>query len=250
MSDASKQIVFYDIASAPPVTTYAPNPWKTRYALNFKGVNYRTEWIELPDVADVRKKLGSAPVRKHMDGSDFYTLPIIQDHTTGDIVGDTFDIALYLDEKYPDGPRLIPEGSAGVYAAFNIQMDAVFTNHVVLCIHGTPFNPATAEQTKATFAKRAGLPSWESMIPTEEAMAAVVVSFEAALGGLVKCFRHRDEGPFLEGAQPTYADMIIGGWLSMMKTCMRSEEWQKLEKWHDSLWGNLYNALQKYAEVK
>ena len=28
--DASKPILFYDIASRPPATCYAPNPWKTR----------------------------------------------------------------------------------------------------------------------------------------------------------------------------------------------------------------------------
>jgi glutathione S-transferase len=251
MSNTSdKQIVFYDIASAPPATTFAPNPWKTRYALNFKGVSYRTEWVELPDVTDVRKKLGAEPNRKHRDGSDFYTLPVIQDHSTGRIVGDTFEIALYLDEAYPNAPRLIPAGTVGVYAAFNIQVDAVFTNHTVLCMDCMPFNPATADKTKATFAWRAGKASWDEMLPSEEARSGVLTSFEAALGGLVKCYRRLDEGPFLEGAKPTYADLIVGGWLAMMKRCLRSEEWKQLEAWHGGLWGNIDKALEKYAEVK
>jgi len=42
------QIIFYDIASDKPLRTFAPNPWKTRLALNFKGIPYRTEWVRIP----------------------------------------------------------------------------------------------------------------------------------------------------------------------------------------------------------
>ncbi|THU85665.1 hypothetical protein K435DRAFT_763988 [Dendrothele bispora CBS 962.96] len=93
--DASNPIIFYDIASGPPVISFAPNPSKTRYALNFKEVHYRTEWVELPDVASVRKKLGSDAVRKHFDGSPFYTLPVIKDPSTGAVVGDTSHDRVY-----------------------------------------------------------------------------------------------------------------------------------------------------------
>lgn len=30
------------------------NPWKTRFLLNYKNLNYKTEWTEYPDL---RKKL-------------------------------------------------------------------------------------------------------------------------------------------------------------------------------------------------
>ncbi|KAJ7812985.1 hypothetical protein B0H14DRAFT_2523175 [Mycena olivaceomarginata] len=36
-------LVFYDIATHPQHTPYAPNPCKTRYALNFTKAPYRTE---------------------------------------------------------------------------------------------------------------------------------------------------------------------------------------------------------------
>ncbi|KAJ7268343.1 hypothetical protein C8J57DRAFT_1509533 [Mycena rebaudengoi] len=68
--DPLKRIIFYDITSGPPVTGYAPNPWKARGAL-------QTEWVELPQVASVRQKLECPAVRRHRDGSPFYTLPMI-----------------------------------------------------------------------------------------------------------------------------------------------------------------------------
>lgn len=69
-----------------------------RHALNFKGVNYQTEWVELPDVTDVRKRLGATPNRTHRDGNAFYTLPVIHDLSTGDIVGGSLEVAQYIDK--------------------------------------------------------------------------------------------------------------------------------------------------------
>ncbi|RLL97329.1 hypothetical protein CFD26_104383 [Aspergillus turcosus] len=240
-------IVFYDIASGPPRTCYAVNPWKTRYALNFKQVHYQTEWVELPEVATMRKRLGLAANRVLPDGSPFYTLPIIRDTATGELLGDSFDIALYLDRLNPEGPRLFPPSTIGLISAFNSQVDALFTQHVVLCVQGMPFNPATAEESKATFAKRAGKERYEDLMITGEVRARTLESFQNALGELAKAYR-RTEGPFLDGDTPTYADFIVGSWLKFFKKTIA--EWEQLMSWHDGLWGDLHRALEKYAEVK
>ncbi|KAA8647389.1 hypothetical protein EYZ11_001616 [Aspergillus tanneri] len=245
--DASKPIILYDIASGPPVTCFAPNPWKARYALNFKGVNYRTEWVDLPDIKTVREKLGIAPNRTHSDGSAFYTLPIIQDSSTGDIIGDTFEIALYLDRTYPNGPTLLPPMTVGLQAAFNIQVDAIFSQHVILCVHGMPLNPETAEISKATFAQRAGKESWEELTVRGEERVKTLESLKAALDGLAKCYRQKD-GLFLEGDTVLYADLIVGSWLAFYKITLK--EWEEVQTWHNGLWQKLHQALEKYAEVK
>lgn len=249
--DPSKPILFYDIASGPPVTCFAPNPWKTRYALNFKGVHYKTEWVDLPDVTSVRKSLGAAPNRTFADGSPFYTLPVIKDLSTGEIVGDSFDIACYLEKTYPDGPALFPPScsSRGLNAAFNAQVDAIFTQHVMLCVHGMPFNPATAEISKATFLQRAGKTSWDEMAVRGEERTKILESFRSALDVLAKAYRH-SEGPFLEGSTASYADLIVGSWLAFFKASVDAKEWEEIQTWHDGLWGNLHQALGKYAEVK
>jgi hypothetical protein len=41
-SSSHAALVFYDIATHPQHTPYAPNPCKTRYALNFTKTPYRT----------------------------------------------------------------------------------------------------------------------------------------------------------------------------------------------------------------
>ena len=113
-----------------------------------------------------------------------------------------------------------------------------------------PFDPKTAEVTKAEMVRRVGVSHWEDLeIPQgSEERKNKLAAFEAALGsGLAGWFVRRDEGPFLEGRTPMYADLIIGGWLQMMRNCL--PEWKELREWHGGCWGRLHDALEEWAEV-
>ncbi|WPG98797.1 Hypothetical protein R9X50_00159300 [Acrodontium crateriforme] len=267
-------IVFYDIASAKPLRTFAPNPWKTRLALNLKGIPYRTEWIDMPDIHDVREKLGVPANRTHADGTPYHTLPVIHDPSTNAIVGDTFEIALYLDKQYPDRPTLIQPSAIGLTAAFNAQIDGIFTKYVTLA-NQMPFDPAIAEKIGAIFAKRAGAASLKDMQITSGAQREEqMVAFEAALGELSKAYWHtggttdyfwkatdpkqaqrppenrKQAGPFLDGDHPTYADCIVGAWLKMLEASMPSEDWARVRLWQGGLWARIVDGLGNLSEIK
>ncbi|OAP65159.1 hypothetical protein AYL99_01131 [Fonsecaea erecta] len=271
----SNPLVLYDISSPLQPRSYAPNPSKARLALSFKRVPFTTKWIEILDIPDVRKGLGCPPVRQLADGSDFYTLPMLQDPTSGTVVGDSFDIASYLEEKFPDSGAgsLFPADSTGTgldyesphrdmafpaplttrtgsaktapYAHFNMHVDATFSAHVVLVAYYMPFNPATAEATRALFAKRAGLASWDDVLIQGEMRAQLTAAFQVALTSLAQLFTVHDAGPYLEGARATYADLIVGGWLNMLSATMPREEWADFKTWHGGVFGRLHDALQK-----
>ncbi|MCJ1478718.1 hypothetical protein MMC13_007401 [Lambiella insularis] len=253
-------MTLYDIASGPPIRPFAPNPWKARYALNFTHTPYRTTWVPVPDVAATRTKLGIPASRKHADGSDFLTLPILYDPSPtpqqeGAFVGDSLDIALHLHNKHastPGGrPPLFPPHSVALHRAFNVHVDALFSLHSLLAGYYMPLDPATASASRAEFARRAGVARWEDLeIPLgSEARREALAAFETALGsGLAVWFVRRDEGPFLEGATPMYADLIVGGWLQMMRACL--PEWEELRGWQGGVWGRLHDALEEWAGVE
>ncbi|KFY15171.1 hypothetical protein V492_02190 [Pseudogymnoascus sp. VKM F-4246] len=276
MATTSNPIIFYDIAQRPPVeeTCCAVNPWKSRLALNFKGVPYKTSWVRMPDISKVRGSLNVPACRKFADGSDFNTLPIIHDPATNTFKGDSFDIAVYLQKTYPDSgagdlfppqkldyvldkdlPILIPlseiTGTDFVdYAKFNQNIDAVFTTHVGLMAYGIPLDPATADITKAEFVNRAGVSSFEDFKMVGEARETMKKSFESSLEGLAKLFVRDTSGPFLLGQKASYADIIVGGWLRMARVTLPASEWEELKGWHGGVFGQLHDALDKYAEVK
>ncbi|PGH29995.1 hypothetical protein GX50_07242 [[Emmonsia] crescens] len=275
-SISSSPIIFYDIAMRPPVekNCCSPNPWKTRLALNFKGLPYSTSWVALPDIAKVRSSLKVPPCRKFADGTDFFTLPIIEDPATNSLVGDSFDIAVYLQNTYPNsgaGDLFPPQtldyvfthGSTLVvplsecresdfpeYAKFNVNVDAAFSAHVQLTIQCFPFDPATANISKAEFIRRAGVACWEDFALVGEEREKMKDSFRNMLGGLAKLFLRDTSAPFLLGTRPSYADLIVGGWLRMMRVTLPESEWEEVRGWHEGLFGRLHDVLETYAEVK
>lgn len=241
MTTTSDQpLIFYDIASGPPIHPFAPNPWKVRYALNFKRATFTTEWIELPDVTATRKRLNLSPSRYFANGEPFHTLPALQDPSTGTILGDSFEIAVYLEKKFSDGPKLF-RNSIGLYAAFNAHIDSIIPVGVSLC--QLPFNPETEAQSKAEFARRFGAKSWDDLVVKDEDRKGILSKFQVALGDAVKYFKYAD-GPFIGGQEPDYADIIVGGWLMMLSETM--PEWKEVRTWHDGLWGKLHDSLAPF----
>lgn len=269
----TKALVLYDISSSIQPLSYAPNPSKARLALGFKGVPFETNWIDIIDISNVRKELGCPATRKLNDGSDYYTLPMLRDAASGKIIGDSFDIANYLEDNFPDsGGSLFPEDSTGTgldyespnkdtpihapittnegskngaYAKFNLHVDATFSAYTVLVAQNMPFNPETAEATKALFVKRAHLKSWDDWSIHGETREQVKTAFKEALKSLAEWFMVHKDGPYLEGKKANYADLIVGGWLNFMFTCLPTGENADLAAWHGGVFGRLHDALQE-----
>ncbi|KAE9402968.1 hypothetical protein BT96DRAFT_956119 [Gymnopus androsaceus JB14] len=95
-------ITFYNFAGRIKGVPWNPNVWKIRYALNYKGIAYKTVWLEYPDI--------ELPTVHH---------PSHYDNSTGTA------IAEYLDKTYPSTPRLIPQGTHALQGAFR---DAFYLN--------------------------------------------------------------------------------------------------------------------------
>ena len=108
-----------------------------------------------------------------------------------------------------------------------------------------PFNPATADETRAMFAKRAHLRSWEDLKCEGEARVQAKEKFKASLESLAGFFQVHNEGPFLEGKEPNYADFIVGGWLNHFAMLMPGEEWREVAGWHGGVFGRLHDVLQE-----
>lgn len=205
-------------------------------------------------------------------GSDYYTLPMLRD-PSGKMIGDSFDIANYLEDTFPtsggelfppnstrtgldyespqkDLPIFIPltthEGSKNQdYARFNWHVDATFTHHVGLVAYYMPFNPETAEATKAVFLGRANLDSWEYFNIQGEAREKMMASFKQSLTSLAQLYAIHKDGPYLEGKDANYADLIVGGWLNMFHECFPADELEEFRTWHGGIFAQLHDALHK-----
>lgn len=225
----------------------------------------------MPVITPLREKLGVPANRTLPDGTPYHTLPVLQDLSTEEIIGDSFEIALYLDRTYPDHPRLFRPSTTGLTAAFNAQVDGIFTKHVALCDR----MPIT-DAAKAVFVQRTGVDKFEDLQMEPEKRSKLFEEFEAALGELAKAYNHtggttdyvwrptgtdpaqkqrpppelKQAGPFLDGDEPVYSDFIVGAWLSMMKASLGQEDWKRISSWQGSLWERVLKGLEPWSEMR
>jgi glutathione S-transferase len=95
-----------------------------RLTLIYKRIPYETVRVEFRDIQHTMKEIGAPPTGTGPDGTSTYSLPVIRDPATGKIISESFRIAQYLDEKYPDR-RVIPTGTDGQQSAFAENMNAI-----------------------------------------------------------------------------------------------------------------------------
>jgi glutathione S-transferase len=57
-------------------------------------------------------------------------------------------------------------------------------------------------------------------------------------------------GPWLDGEEPVYADLVVGAWLAMAAECMPVHDWERVRGWHGGLWGRVHDALEPLRKMR
>ncbi|KAE9396353.1 hypothetical protein BT96DRAFT_958228 [Gymnopus androsaceus JB14] len=258
MSNSGTTIIFYDIPFAEPGVCWSPFTWRTRYCLNYKGLPYRTEWVEYPDIEALCIKIGAAPTDVQDDGvTPEYTLPVIYDPTTGRAVSDSFDIAVYLDATYPSTPRVMHPGMQGIQTACasyaNFQTARVRPFVIPAVFQKLPPG-RSQEYFRRTREVTIGC-KLEDWTPRGEDGVREWKAFERGLMFVDKPYkRARKEtgGRFICGEHPTFADFALAGVLQWCKEGFgpESEEWRDISSWEDRKWETFLNNLEMVAQVQ
>ncbi|KAJ7206331.1 hypothetical protein GGX14DRAFT_457589 [Mycena pura] len=251
MSAGGTNIIFYDIPSTLPQNAWSPNTWKTRYALNYMGLAYKTVWVEHHQVEALSKGLGAAPTGTRPNGSPLYTLPLIHDLSTGAVVADSSKIALYLDATYPNagasGRRLIPPGSRALHLAFEAAAHPLLAP---LYQYGLPATVAHLRPASTAYFERTRAEKWgvalADMAPRGAADAVEWQRVKDGFGTLDAWIQ--EGGVYLMGETPCYADLWIAGFVQWIKLVL-PERWEDMKLWHGGRWATLLASLEPYATV-
>ncbi|KAL4246834.1 hypothetical protein ABKN59_007394 [Abortiporus biennis] len=251
-------IIFYDIAGGK--FPWSPNTWNTRYALNIKGLPYRTEFREYPDIEPTCKEIGAAPTGTWSDGRPQYTFPVIHDPNTKLTISDSDNIIEYLEKQYPDTPSLVPKGSLGLILAFrpgfgNILGDRIY-NLVVLATNQY-LNPRSEEYFRRT--RESSLKKkLEDIVPgglssgsegSEKAWKAAQAGFDTLASWYDK--NEEGKGLYLLGDSVTYADILVAGRLIWVRVVLgeKSKEWERFKSLNGGKWEKILNNFEKYHTV-
>ncbi|HEY6630515.1 MAG TPA: glutathione S-transferase family protein [Rhizobiaceae bacterium] len=194
-------IVLYDLVGEDASRPFSPHCWKTTMSLAHKGLDYRrapTPFTAVPEV----------------EGGVSKTVPVIRDGDT--LVADSFAIALYLDDAYPDRPTLFG-GEGGKAMGRFIERWSQLTLHPYLGAAAlTDIHARLAPPDQAYFRdsreKRYGKPLEQVAAPRQEQLAA----FRASLEPLRNMLTYQ---AFIGGDAPLYPDYIVFGafqWVRVM----------------------------------
>ncbi|KAE9388694.1 hypothetical protein BT96DRAFT_968053 [Gymnopus androsaceus JB14] len=224
-----------------------PHVAKMRYGLNYKGLEFKTTWIEYPDIERIAKELGVKPTGKKLNGDPEYTLPMIVDDSTGVALSESVDIAEYLDKTYPDTPRLLPEGSHTLQAAFRDAFYPKLGSYFPFLVPTVPMvaNPSSDEFFRAKYETMLGM-KLEDFYPKDEARVAAWNKWKAEVGTVAAWFRKEDV--WVMGDTPSFADFILAAFILSAKTLFGadSKEYKEILEIDGGRWGRLAKNVEKY----
>jgi len=229
------------------------NRGRLRAVLNYKGIPYRTEWIEYPDIAPLCKRLGINPTSWTEDGSPEYTLPAIHDPSTGIYIADSFPIAQYLEKTYPDTPSVFPNDTAALQKAFETsfgrRVSAVWAFMIpATCLR---LNPSSEEYFRRTREISYGK-KLEDVVPTGDARTEEWRKFEKGLDIVHSYLVSTDEkGPYMMGNTISWSDLLLFSYLYWFKVIFGedSKEWKDIASWNGGRWEAHMNALKEYHRI-
>ncbi|KAI1747210.1 putative glutathione S-transferase [Xylaria castorea] len=202
---AVSKIVLFDLGSSGSKNkAWNLNAWKTRFLLNYKELDYKTEWLEYPDI---RPRL-----QEHfLEDIKLYTIPtaIMPD---GTYIMDSWNIAKSIEKDYPspglhlDSPlREKVEGHllSGRAALKPIYIPNVMKRLLKECNH------AYWHETRS---KLLGMPidQFEKEHGGEGKPYQAAAPHFQAVTALLK---EDHEGPFFMGSTISYTDFIWAGFL-------------------------------------
>ncbi|KAI5467466.1 hypothetical protein BGZ63DRAFT_345739 [Mariannaea sp. PMI_226] len=198
------QFTLFDIPSKAPSSTWTPNPWKTRFLLNFKGLDYKTEWLEYPEI----KPRLEAHIPNPPNGA--YTIPTVE-FPDGSYIMDSRQIVEAIEKAHPEpSVHLDSPVLHKLEALMNDVMGALAPIYIV-SIPKVLLNPSAIPywiETREKFVgmslqqldeKRGGQQAWDAAKPFIQQVEALL--------------KENQEGPFFLGKTVSYADFIWAGFI-------------------------------------
>ncbi|EKJ78558.1 hypothetical protein NXS19_000930 [Fusarium pseudograminearum] len=204
---SSEQLVLFDIPSKDG-GAWSLNPWKTRFLLNFKGINYKTEWLEYPDIkATLESHISANPA------TGTWTIPTVK-FPDGTYIMDSAKILERVEKDYPEPS--VHKDSPVLAKLFEIMpnimgaLRPIYFTHVpkhILNENSVPYWQETRSEAAGEpldeLYKRDGEKAWDKAKPHVQDVEALL--------------KENSEGPFFLGKTPSYADFVWGGFLIFMQ---------------------------------
>ncbi len=216
-----------ELCGTDPARRFSPSCWRSRMALAHKGLDAEVVPWRFTENATLAALGGK-------------TVPILVDGEA--ILTDSWDIALHLDQLYPDAPALF-QGPPETYRFIAAWTDHVLSACVVRLIV-SDILPLLGETARIYFSesreKRFGM-------PLDQVTAGREARLPEFRGLLAPLRRTLGQQAFLGGALPDYADYIVFGsfmWARVVSPLRLLEADDPIEAWRGRML-DLFDGLAR-----
>ena len=211
-------IVLHELVGSDTTRPFSPHCWKTAMSLAHKGLPFERKTVCFTKVPEV-------------EGGISRTVPVIRDGSQ--LVADSFMIAAYLDETYPDRPSLFG-GDGGQAMARFVESWSQSTLHPALNIIALEeIHDMLAPEDQAYFRPiretRLGM-TFEQVAARRQ---AEIEGFSAKLTPLRVMLKSQ---PWIGGSSPLFADYIVFGalqWARITSTARLIEADDPVHDWFE-----------------
>ncbi len=227
-------IKIYELCGADEDVVFSPHCWKTRLSLAHKGLDHESVPTPFTAVAAT-------------EGGEGRRVPVIRDGDT--VVEESFEIAKYLDQHYPNAPELVggPAGQALTQMIINWSHTQVHSKVVALSLMEI-FNtlaPADKEHFRTTREKLFGktLEEFQAQFDTSD-----FGPLNAALLPLELTLRKQS---YIGGETPLFADYVVFGplqWLRVVKGLDTLPLDGKVGEWFEQLL-DMYDGMGRRTKL-
>ncbi|KAL6905053.1 hypothetical protein GGI43DRAFT_432239 [Trichoderma evansii] len=172
--------------------------WRTRMALNYKGIPYEMIWLEFPDIAPTLKSFGLAP-NPPSSYDKPYTVPTIK-HPSAGYIMESNVIARELEKLHPEPSLHLDNGYYDKARASVEETILCLLPELAPRIPFTLLNDGSIEYFNRTREEFLGMPLSEVL----ESDKAGENAWAAARSGMEKMkalLKENSSGPYVDGGQ-------------------------------------------------
>ena len=224
-------IQMYDLAGAEPDRRFSPYCWRIKLSLKHKGLDFETIPWRLTEKSTI------APYNSER-------VPVMVDNGYG--IADSWKIANYLDDRYPDRPSLFGGKAARALARFyNQWTDATLHGAIGLIVVPdilSHLDPRDRNYFRTSREARLGT--------TLESLAANRDSYLSSLQQVIEPLRQTLAAQsYLAGDAPLYPDFIVFGafqWARSISQVPLVQPSDPIEAWRQRLL-DLFDGLARSA---
>ena len=211
-------IILHDLVGADPARPFSPHCWKVAMALAHKGLPFERNKVCFTEIPRI-------------EGGVCKTLPVIRDGSQ--VIADSFLIAAYLEESYPDRPSLFG-GEGGQAMARFIEAWTNATLHPALAkIALKDIHEVLGPEDQAYFRTSRETRMGKTLEQLTERRQAEIDGFYAKLMPLHLMLKTQ---PWIGGSSPLFADYIVFGalqWARVTSTAQLFEDDSPVADWFE-----------------